>query len=198
MVVGIYGGAFDPVHNGHLALVKELLSSGICSRIKLIPAAHSPLKNKASASQFDRLNMLKLAIGSNSLVEIDELEINRSGSSWTIETVRTLTENSPQITFKLIIGQDNLVLFDKWKNHKEILDMVDLIVIPRGDGELVVPEYLSHKCQVLEGFSMPQSSSYIRKAISCGVIGKDDLPASVLEYIRDNNLYNTAEQISGD
>ncbi|MBT3316838.1 nicotinate (nicotinamide) nucleotide adenylyltransferase [bacterium] len=198
MVVGIYGGAFDPVHNGHLALVNELLSSGVCSRIKLIPAAHSPLKNKASASQDDRLNMLKLAVDSNSFVEIDELEINRSGVSWTIETIRTLTENSPQITFKLIIGQDNLDSFDKWKNYEEILDMVDLIVIPRGDGDMVVPEYLSDKCQVLEGFSMPQSSSKIRKAISCGAVVKDDLPASVFAYIRENNLYSTAEQIPGD
>ena len=198
MVVGIYGGAFDPVHNGHLALVNELLSSGVCSRIKLIPAAHSPLKNKASASQDDRLNMLKLAVDSNSFVEIDELEINRSGVSWTIETIRTLTENSPQITFKLIIGQDNLDSFDKWKNYEEILDMVDLIVIPRGDGDMVVPESLSDKCQVLEGFSMPQSSSKIRKAISCGAVVKDDLPASVFAYIRENNLYSTAEQIPGD
>ena len=198
MVVGIYGGAFDPVHNGHLALVNEMLSSGVCSRIKLIPAAHSPLKNKASASQDDRLNMLKLAVDSNSFVEIDELEINRSGVSWTIETIRTLTENSPQITFKLIIGQDNLDSFDKWKNYEEILDMVDLIVIPRGDGDMVVPEYLSDKCQVLEGFSMPQSSSKIRKAISCGAVVKDDLPASVFAYIRENNLYSTAEQIPGD
>jgi nicotinate-nucleotide adenylyltransferase len=181
-----------------LALVNELLSSGVCSRIKLIPAAHSPLKNKASASQDDRLNMLKLAVDSNSFVEIDELEINRSGVSWTIETIRTLTENSPQITFKLIIGQDNLDSFDKWKNYEEILDMVDLIVIPRGDGDMVVPEYLSDKCQVLEGFSMPQSSSKIRKAISCGAVVKDDLPASVFAYIRENNLYSTAEQIPGD
>jgi len=198
MVVGIYGGAFDPVHNGHMALVKELLSAGVCSQVKLIPAAHSPLKNRSFASGIHRINMLRLAFGSNSLVEIDELEINRPGASWTIETLHTLSEGSPQIEFKLIIGQDNLVSFDKWKNYDEILNMVSLIVVPRGEEKLIIPDYLSHKSQVLQGFSMPQSSSGIRKALSNGAGVSDDLPASVFEYICENNLYDIVEQISGD
>ncbi len=198
MVVGIYGGAFDPVHNGHLALVKELLHAGLCSRVKLIPAAHSPLKNKSFASGIHRTNMLRLALGSNSLVEIEELEINRPGASWTIETIRTLTKDSPHIKFKLIIGQDNIASFDKWKDYEEILNLVSLIVVPRGESKLAIPDYLSDKCQVLEGFSMPQSSSGIRKTLCGGAEVIDDLPASVFEYICENNLYNAAAQISGD
>lgn len=198
MVTGIYGGAFDPVHNGHLALVKGLLSAGYCSHVKLVPAAHSPLKNKSFASGIHRINMLSLAFSSNSFVEIDELEIDRHGASWTIETVRTLTKDFPNTKFKLIIGQDNLASFNKWKNYEEILNLVSIIVVPRGDGKMAIPDYLSDKCQVLQRFSMPQSSSSVRKALRNGAKVLDDLPISVFEYIRENNLYDVDAQISGD
>jgi nicotinate-nucleotide adenylyltransferase len=190
MIVGLYGGAFDPVHNGHLALIDQLLASVFCDKLMLVPTYHSPLKNKSSATPLDRVKMLELVLGSNPLIDISDIEIKRPSKSWTIDTIIALTEMYPETKFKLIMGQDNLETFSKWKNYLEILEMVSLIVVPRGVRELTIPEYLNGRCEVVDDFSMPQSSSAIREALSNGADVKADVPTSVLEYIRVNKLYS--------
>ena len=133
--LGIYGGTFDPIHNGHLRVVVELLSRKIVDSIVLIPAGQPRLRNaEPVADGKSRLEMCNLAIqdlpvGIKDLVTVSDIEINRDGPTYAIDTVNELTKSSAELFW--IIGSDAYTNIDKWHRAEELKELVNFIVIDR-------------------------------------------------------------------
>ena len=190
MKTAILGGSFNPVHNGHLALAEDVLKLGY-KRVLFIPAARSPHKNNISgASDKDRLQMLNLALEGFSAGGIWDGEILRGGISYSIDTVRELLDsNTITSRIGLIIGDDLVKGFLSWKNSKELVSIVDIILARRSEN---ITEDFPYPCTRLDNQLWPFSSTEIREKIA----GEEDiyslLPPGVADYIHRKKLYANA------
>ncbi len=134
MKIGLFGGTFDPIHLGHLRAVKEVAESFGLSKTYLIPAAQPPHKpHRDIAPAKDRLEMVRLAVGSLDAFEVSDIELNRKGPSYTIDTLKHF-KNMPGAedrAFYLIMGLDAFLEIDTWKAYLEIFEQVPVIIMAR-------------------------------------------------------------------
>ncbi len=197
--IGIYGGSFDPVHKGHLHLAEYAMEKLNLNRIILMPANISPFKQGKEdvASPEHRLNMLRLATENMENVTVSSYELENSGVSYTVCTLRHLKEMYPYDTLVLLMGSDMLLSFERWYCWQEIMEYAELGCISRtdGDGDILrrQAEKLSAfgKVSVLSGDVLPMSSteikSYLKKDEDCSCY----LPEKVVQYIVRHKLYLT-------
>ncbi|MBL4622692.1 MAG: nicotinate-nucleotide adenylyltransferase [Immundisolibacteraceae bacterium] len=129
-MIGVYGGSFDPVHQGHIATAREAGELAGCSQVLMIPAALSPGKKLPGASADQRLDMLGLATAEIPLLQIDRCELDRKGSSYTVETLEFLKHRSSE-TLLLIVGSDTFLGLPEWFRWREIFDLAHLLVAQR-------------------------------------------------------------------
>lgn len=200
MRIGIYGGAFNPVHNGHLHLAQWFLENQPLDKVIFVPTADPPHKSgKEFASKEDRLAMLAEAIKGNSEFEISDIEFKRSGKSYTYYTVCDMKRLYPGDSLFLIVGSDQFLNFDKWYRADDILSMVTLLAGARmDDTEYRRMEKAKESMDIFKGREvfvanlpvLPMSSDEIREMIKKGVSAKQYLPAGVWEYIDRKGLYN--------
>jgi nicotinate-nucleotide adenylyltransferase len=198
--LGVFGGSFDPVHLGHLLLAELCCESLRLDTVKFVVANVSPLKTGLQlASNRDRIEMLKLAIGGNPRFELDTREIDRGGVSYTIDTIRSIAVEAPGADLYFLMGADVLADLDRWREPREIFRLATPCVIARGGlGEpdwqrlaaYVDPSRLGDikRSKVI----VPQleiSSSEIKSRIRSGRSIRYQTPESVENYIRDQNLY---------
>ncbi|MFM2012718.1 MAG: Nicotinate-nucleotide adenylyltransferase [Planctomycetota bacterium] len=198
--IGIFGGSFDPIHLGHLLMAEQFRSELSLDTVKFIPAKISPFKlNYTPTADKHRLEMLKLAIGAHPNFEIDPIEIQRGGVSYTIDTVEQLQSNQPDATWFLLIGADSLKDFKKWKSPEKLLQSVQLVVARRGgcpepdwkelDG-LASEETLRAIQQIrLDIPVMEISSTVVRQRIETKRSIRYLVPAPVEVYIQEHQLY---------
>ncbi|MFN5274821.1 MAG: nicotinate (nicotinamide) nucleotide adenylyltransferase [Planctomycetota bacterium] len=198
--IGIFGGSFDPIHLGHLLMAEQFRSELSLDTVKFIPAKISPFKlNYTPTADKHRLEMLKLAIGAHPNFEIDPIEIQRGGVSYTIDTVEQLQSNQPDATWFLLIGADSLKDFKKWKSPEKLLRSVQLVVARRGgcpepdwkelDG-LASEETLRAIQQIrLDIPVMEISSTAVRQRIETKRSIRYLVPAPVEVYIQEHQLY---------
>lgn len=165
MHIGLFFGSFNPIHVGHLVLANYMASYTDLQQVWFVVSPHNPLKEKASLlDQNQRLHMVNLAIEEVSFFNSSDIEFKLSQPSYTINTLVHLQEKYPKHTFSLIMGEDNLQSFTKWKNHEEILKNHKLYVYPRPNN----PETdLKKHPQVVmtEAPLVEISSTFIRNAI---------------------------------
>ena len=222
MKLAIYGGSFNPVHYGHLAVADEALSLGY-DKLLFVPTFISPHKQlSASVSPTSRLAMLEAAIKDNPKFEIEPCEIQRGGVSYTIDTVRFLLDKyRGRLKGKigLLMGQEIASEFHKWKEVEQIAAFCDLIIAtrqnfgekraafgsakPRGNyvgGVDANGQYMAvDKSRFvwpyteLKNVLVPISSTEIRSRIAQGKSWRYLVPQSVYEYIVDNRLYGCKE-----
>ena len=141
--IGVLGGTFDPIHLGHIHLATTALKLCNLQKILLIPCHQSPIRNQPIASAEDRLHMVKLAINDPIHLFADEREIKRPGLSYTIETLKSLRQEYPNIALALIMGSDAFNKFDEWHEWQKILDIVHLIIVNRpGSWQIINPNAL--------------------------------------------------------
>jgi nicotinate (nicotinamide) nucleotide adenylyltransferase len=181
----IYGGSFDPIHNGHLRLARAA-SLRLNADVVFVPAK-DPRWKKPEASPLDRVNMLHLALDSDGsgAFSIDLCEMDRSGSvTYSIDTVKEFVKRYPKRQLYWLLGADEVNKFPKWKSPEEMASLVNLVYVPR-PGVDVDPSILKkYNITALDyQGSGPVSSSDVRELKSI------DIPASVLQYIETNNLY---------
>ena len=206
----VFGGSFDPVHNGHLATIAFVLEKQIAHKIRFIPVGVSPFKTEnPPAPGLQRLHMLSLAVSnffsreSLQKIIIDDREIKRGQVSYTFETLRSLRSENPGKRTGFLMGSDSLVFFQKWANPEEILKFHPLIILERGDEDSERIQEISEGFSILfldsnpvivslENPLFPCSSTEIRESLGKGNQGKsldECLPAAVLDYIRKERLY---------
>ena len=190
MRIGIFGGTFNPPHLAHLLIAELSREAYSLDRILWIPNANPPHKESADlAPVADRLAMVKLAIANNPFFEVSEIEIERHGTSYTIDTIRELKRKSPANEYFLLIGGDSLAEFRSWREPEGILKEVRLIVYDRPG---VAPFEHAFSADRVLRMPVPQleiSGTEIRRRCTAGTSIRYLVPDSVKDYIRVNNLY---------
>lgn len=193
--IAIFGGTFNPVHNGHLNLINSIQEKMQFDEILLIPSYLPPHKEvKELASGKDRMRMLSLATEGILNIGICDIELNKKGKSYTIETVKMLKQLFLNSELYLVVGADMLLTFDTWKNWREILKYVFLVASSRNEGEeesLLKKAYELNKERIIvvktEPFSV--SSTEIRNKLKLNEDVSHLLPEKVLHYINQKRLY---------
>ena len=198
--IGIFGGSFDPIHNGHLLLAELCCESLALDQVRFLIASVSPFKtNSLPASNKARSEMVKLAIGGNPMFEIDTREIDRGGISYTIDSVRSIADENPGSQLFLLMGADAIVDIAKWKEPEELFRLVTPCVLSRGGvGEPkwdVLKPYVD--CDRLAEIqrahvAAPQveiSSFDLRRRVMQGKSIRYQVPRSVEMFIQEHRLY---------
>lgn len=186
--VGIYGGSFDPIHNGHLITIRDVIEQRKLETVFLIPTYISPFKMDSKATNENhRIEMLKLASNELAELEISTYEIERKGVSYTIDTLKYFKSKFDEI--ELIIGYDNIVDFDKWKYPDEIFGIAEVVVMKRNvDSEISENKYMS-KATYIDTPNIDISSTDIRERVKNNMPINFLVPDSVKDYILKNKLY---------
>ena len=182
----VFGGAFDPVHAGHLALAEFALQHCQATTLTFLPAGRSPFKSGHGASFEQRCEMLRLAIAGELAFRLDEREGRRQGPSFTVDTLEEMYHED-KAPLGLLIGGDNLGEFPRWRNWERILELARLIVINR-PGAAAAAERIPHLA--LEWPGMELSSTWLRQQLSEGVRCRYLLPQGVWSYIHEHGLYH--------
>lgn len=200
---GIFGGSFDPIHYGHLILAETCREHLALDRVLLVPTATSPLKRSGpEASDSERVEMIRLAIGGTEAMQIDTFEIQRGGVSYTIDTIEALQQRWPADELVLLLGADSVASFDRWHAPDRLLRMIPLGVVVRGGEPL--PDF-HQAAQLLreedrEAFRptlvpMPAielSSTDLRRRVAEGRSIRFRTPRAVEAYITAQELYRRA------
>lgn len=187
--VGVFGGTFNPVHNGHIGLARWLVERGVFDEVLLTLSPANPLKNdRPGASDADRRRMLELACNDIPAVNPCFIEFDMPRPSFTIATLRRLQHDCPGCCFSLVVGADNWLIFDRWRSPREIIADFGVTVYPRPGYEV--------------GKSLPDGVRYLADAPVCNVSSSDIrrslatnsslLPQPVANYIKDRKLYDYA------
>ncbi len=196
MRLGIFGGSFDPVHEGHLRTVEAAAMKFALSRVIYVPARQSPDKSVPVADARHRVAMLALALAGRPDWTISLVELDREAPSYTVDTLRTLAAGHPGDEIWLLMGTDALAGFGRWKNPEEIVRRARIAAFYRdpyaGTG-LVVPEVegLADRLEVFDAGSVKISSTDLRDALEKGRSAAGRVPAAVAEYITKHGLYSS-------
>jgi nicotinate-nucleotide adenylyltransferase len=187
--LGLYGGSFDPVHCGHLLVAQAACEEILLDRLFFIPAARSPFKpDAAPAPALDRLRLLRLALAGRANCEIDEQEIRRGGTSFTVDTVRDYIRRFPAATFFYLIGADHVPTLPAWRESAELARLVEFVIIPRpGQKPAALPRPFVGR--ELAGFPLGVSSSQVRRRVKAGQSVCGLVPDAVAESIHNSKLY---------
>lgn len=187
------GGSFNPVHIAHLALADYLCQTAGLDEIWLMMSPENPLKQSVEkASESDRMAMLEIACNGMVRLKPSGFELSLPRPSYTFNTLVKLSENYPDCKFTLIIGSDNMAIFDRWRSHDEIIDRFGVIVYPR-PGYPVDKAVLRPGVRVVDAPMLDISSTMIRDAIGRGIDMNLFLPQGVYQYIVRNQLYTRHE-----
>jgi nicotinate-nucleotide adenylyltransferase len=207
--VGILGGTFDPIHFGHLRLAEELGDQLKLAQVRLIPAKLPPHRANPSVSAQDRLAMTRLAAAGNPRLVVDDRELRREGASYSVDTLLELrSELGAHVPLCLMLGVDAFVALMTWSRWQQLFNLAHLVVATRPGYALdldKLPEPLGSISRTRlsnipgdapNGRVIPReiaaldiSASGIRQALSQGQSTRYLLPDSVLDYIRDHQLY---------
>ena len=200
MNICLFGGSFDPVHNGHVAMVNYAFQKKQLHKIIIIPAFRSPLKENAySALPFQRFEMVKIAFQDIPNIEVSDFEIKKGGISYTIETIKHFkNELGNDANLYWLLGSDSVPSLPKWKNFSEIIELCRFIIIPRKgfppslveDVKGFTPKQREFiKNSFLDVPTVDISSTEIRKFFSQNKEPVNLIPPKVLDYIKAKNLY---------
>jgi nicotinate-nucleotide adenylyltransferase len=187
--IGIFGGSFDPVHTGHLLVAQAAIEELQLTRLFLIPAACSPFKlDQQPTPAAHRIAMLRLAFAGRTDCEVDGHEIQRGGTSFTIDTVRHFAQRFSGAKLFYLIGADNVPKLNQWREANELAKLAEFVVIPR-PGDAPVPLPSPFRGRYLDGFPFGVSASQIRARVKAGLSLEPLVPAAVAQFIQNNRLY---------
>lgn len=199
----LYFGSFNPIHTGHLTIADFIVDSGLCDEVWFVVSPNNPLKKQDDLlDDRHRLEMARLAVDEwNSRIKVSDVEFQLSKPSYTINTIRTLTKEYPDIEFSLLLGEDNIFFFDRWKKWTEIATMVTILIYPRRtDARKMVRDKINELCQesslksnrfcyLSEAPLIDMSSTYIRARMDGGEPIESCTAQNVVDYIKKNELY---------
>jgi len=189
--VGLFFGTFNPIHIGHLILANHMVEYSDLEELWLVVTPHNPHKKKSSLlNDHHRYDMVWNLCADYPRLKPSDIEFHLPQPNYTVTTLAHLEEKFPAYDFILIMGEDNLKSFPKWKNHEVILERYHLMVYPRYSEGEVSPTLLDHpKIHRIEAPRVEISSTFIRKAIKQGKDVRPLLPPSVWKDIDQNSFY---------
>lgn len=187
--IGLFFGSFNPIHMGHMIIANIMAENTDLHKVWFVVSPQNPFKPaKGLLHEFDRYDMVKAAIADNYKLEASDVEFHLPKPSYTIDTLTVLSEKNPQKTFKVIMGEDNLVNFKKWKNHDQILDHYGVYVYPRP--QTINPLFKEHPhVKMVEAPLLDISATYIRQCIKDNKSVRYLVPEPVEQMIRLRNFY---------
>lgn len=190
MNIALFFGSFNPFHLGHLHLGEYLLQNKLFDEVWYIVSPCNPLKN-----QFDlidenlRLEMIIGAIKNNSQLKASDIEFTMPIPSYTIDTLKVLSNEFPANKFTLLIGSDNALLFDKWKNYNELLTNYEIVVYPRPNYDFDKVSAIYPQMKLLNTPVYNISSTQIRTAVKQQKDISNLVHPFVNQFIIENKLY---------
>ncbi len=207
LLYGIFGGTFDPIHNGHLKTIAAVSQQCQLERVHFIPSASPPHRNQPHASARQRLEMVALAIAGFSGYELDDRELKRDSPSYTYDTVRSLQSDFPNRKYCFIAGVDALLGLANWHLGDDLIDRIHFVVMQRPGWYSPEPlpdwwqarrttrlddlkENRAGKFYEVEIEPVAVSATEIRSAISRGIDVSNMLPPAVWDYICTHDLYD--------
>jgi nicotinate-nucleotide adenylyltransferase len=192
--LGLFGGTFDPVHNGHLRAVDGARRELKLDRVLLLPNPQPPHKLGEELTPYlHRKEMLRLALADYPKLEIGDFEEQTEGPAYTTDTVRRIVRNFPADFYELwlILGMDSLIELPRWKDPEELFRYARVAVLPRPGfaPDAIRPDYIT-RVKILQTPLVDVSATEIRRRLKCGQSTGELLPPAVAAYIRDHGLYS--------
>ena len=196
--IGLFGGAFDPPHNAHVALVRAAVAQLRLDRLHLLPTGEAWHKARPLSPAADRLAMARLAFEPEPAVQVDARELARQGPTYTIDTLRELRAQAPAASFWLLIGEDQAQRLDTWREWRAILEIATICVARRPDNTRTSPQFSleelpagwpADRFVTLEMPAIDLSSTQIRALAARGDDVSAFVPPAVARYIANHQLY---------
>jgi len=191
MKIGLYFGTFNPIHVGHLTIANHMAENSDLDQVWFVVTPHSPFKKKSSLLDNNhRYQMVDRAVEDYSKLRASDIEFNLPQPNYTINTLTYLEEKYADYEFALIMGEDNLKSFHKWKNYELILERHHIYVYPRISDGKAETRFDNHpKIHFINSPIMQLSSTFIRNAIKEGKNVRPMLPENVWSYLDEMNFY---------
>ncbi|WP_440879942.1 nicotinate (nicotinamide) nucleotide adenylyltransferase [Tenacibaculum sp. C7A-26P2] len=189
--IGLYFGTFNPIHVGHLIIANHMVENSDLDEIWMMVTPHNPFKKKNSLlDNYHRLEMVYLATKDYDKIKPSDFEFKLSQPNYTITTLIQLTEKYPDNKFSLIMGEDNLKSFHRWKNYEAILDDYQVYVYPRISEGVIETRFHNHpKIIRVEAPVVQISSTMIRSGIKEQKSIRPLISDAVWRYIDEMNFY---------
>lgn len=194
--IGVFGGTFDPIHNGHLAVARFALEHARLNKVLLIPAGRPWLRDTLPvASASDRLKMAQLAVAGENGLEVSDVDVVRDGVTYTVDTLSDLSdEYGENAHFVLILGADSALQAHRWNCANQLRTLCSFLVIGR-PGEHwpddLPGNHPASDAEYLEGPMVTISATEIRASLGRGKTVSDSVPSPVADYIVQHGLYRT-------
>lgn len=196
MKIGLFGGTFDPIHMGHVDMIRQVCEHMPLDKVIFIPAYIPPHKNKTITPYHHRMAMVKLALQHDSMFEISDYESKTSKPSYTFYTLSYFKENYPNDEFFYIMGADSFNNIESWYKWNELLGLSNFIIIDRKDYPLAISKTTQieldkspYTVYHLPLKTIPISSTLIRQQLKDRKLMPNTLEDEVYSYILENNLY---------
>tara|TARA_A200000113_G_scaffold202349_2_gene196728 strand:+ start:1154 stop:1738 length:585 start_codon:yes stop_codon:yes gene_type:complete len=188
--VGLFFGTFNPIHLGHLAIANFFSENKALQEVWLVVSPQSPFKQKQTLIEnHHRLAMVKLAINGNPKLKVCTEEFNLPSPNYTIDSLQHLKKKYPNDQFTLILGQDNIVHFDRWKSYEQILDKFQIFIYPRSKSDEIPSKLLNHpNITYFDASLLEVSATEIRKGLKQNEVVAKWLPNGVDAYLKNNTL----------
>jgi len=189
--IGVFGGTFDPPHIGHLLVANDAREALELDRVIFVPAGAQPFKvdTPPVASGQDRLEMVRLAVADDANYAVDDAEINRKGLSFTVDTLEHLSERNPAARLFLLMGEDVLAGFEKWRSPARIRELATLVAVSRGGLQGSAVDPATSAVLRVSTRRVDVSSTEIRERRRAGKSIKGFVPESVERFIDVRGLY---------
>ena len=193
MKVGLLGGSFNPIHNGHIHIAKSALDALNLDKVLLIPNKNAPYKKKDKLiSDYHKLELCKVVENKYEFIEVCDIELKQDKFSYTYDTIKKLVETYTDDELYFIMGADTLFKFSKWRSVKDICKLVQIIVVTRNgidmqnlkDKANELSNRYGAKIHLVEADLLDVSSTDIRSGVNL-----DKILPEIKEYILKNNLY---------
>ncbi|GHC43421.1 nicotinate (nicotinamide) nucleotide adenylyltransferase [Ulvibacter litoralis] len=189
--IGLYFGTFNPIHIGHLTIANYMVEFSDLDEVWMVVTPHNPHKKKSTLlDDHHRLAMVRIALEDYPKLKASNIEFGLEQPNYTVNTLILLEEKHPDFDFCLIMGEDNLKSFHKWKNYEVILERYSLYVYPRVSQGTIETQFNNHPhIHKVNAPIMELSSTFIRKSIQEGKNIRPMLPETVWKYIDEMNFY---------
>jgi len=191
------GGTFDPLHNGHLVTAQAVYDTFNVDKVVIIPLGDAPHKDRQLSNALDRYRMVSDAIGDNNAFAVSDMEINRQGKTYTVDTIEEIKRLNPDIIVYFIIGADEVNMVENWKSPSKLLKMCRFVAVSRPGYKIsdlikkveTVRKKFGCEMYFLEVPALDISSSELREKVKEHKSIKYLVPKEIEDYINEHKLY---------